>query len=149
LVFGTAYNTNITEIKNVVKSGPLFGIWGSYMGPYIKNTTILEWKEFIHKEDSILIVDANAVGTSDYLYQDVIISTPSTICTPTYSERILDYWSRFPEKYPDVILVSCWYGELKVPEDSWIMNWINTEFQPNTVTEGKYWRYYRKINDSM
>ena len=29
-------------------------------------------------------------------------------------------------------------------EDSWIMKWIEEEYQPAYYVDGKYWRYYFK-----
>ena len=68
----------------------------------------------------------------------------STICTPTYDEKLLKYWEQNPQKYPNVVVVSCWFGELKVAEDSWIMQWLETEFRADTVIDGQYYRYYLK-----
>lgn len=69
----------------------------------------------------------------------------STISTPTYDDKLLEYWEQNPEKQPNVVIVECWFGESKLKEDSWIMQWIDKEFQPDECVDGKYWRYYRKL----
>lgn len=140
------YHASILDIEGVVKSGPALGIVSNYMGPYIINSSMEEWEQYIEPGDKILLVGEEAVSTIGYLYGDTEICADSTICTPTYDEKLLRYWERNPEKYPNVVIVDCWYGELNVSEDSWIMQWIENEFQPDETVDGKYWRYYIKKN---
>lgn len=79
-----------------------------------------------------------------YLYEDITIRVDSTICTPTYNEKLLQYWEENPDKFPDVVVVVCWFGQLNVDKDSWIMQWIREEFGENSYIDGTYQRYYRK-----
>ncbi len=81
-----------------------------------------------------------------YLYADTNIGAPSLVPTPGYNENILKYWEMNPHKYPDVIVASCWYGtmDVELPEDSWIIKWINEEYKTDYCIDGKYWRYYIK-----
>ena len=73
-----------------------------------------------------------------------MMAAPSLVPTPGYNENLLNYWKMNPEKYPDVIVASCWYGKENplLTEDSWIMRWIEQEYMPQYVIDGKYWRYY-------
>ena len=136
--------TNLLSLGGIVKDGPAVGIISEYMGPYVFNETMQEWQEMVNDGDSVLIVGGRtAYDPLPYLFGNVEISVPSTICTPTYDEKLLDYWDTYPEKYPDVIMVDCWYGDLRVSEDSWIMQWIREEYPECNYVDGKYWRYYR------
>lgn len=135
---------NILEIRGVVKEGPALGIVSNYMGPYVINVSINEWEQYVNDGDRLLIVAENAVSTLGYLYKDTEVAIDSTICTPTYDEKLLEYWEQNPQKYPNVVVVDCWFGELKVNENSWIMQWINNEFQADEVIDGQYYRYYIK-----
>jgi hypothetical protein len=139
----------IWEVNNVVKSGALQGIFCSYMGGYIKNTSEQEWSQYVHEGESILLVEEPVLGTSDYLRGNTRVAVPSTICTPTYSENLLKYWEIYPDKYPDVIAVSCWYGDLQVAIETWIMNWIETKYQPSTYADGTFWRFYRRFDEPL
>lgn len=68
-----------------------------------------------------------------------------SIVDPTaYDERLLTYWELYPEKLPNVIVVDCWYGELKESAESWIMQYIEGEFGYSQINEGRYVRFYRK-----
>ena len=134
---------NLFDIGGIVKSGPELGIITEYFAAYNKNQSMVDWSNYINPGESLLLVGNETVNCINYLYQDVIISNPSVISTPTYNEEMLVYWEQYPDKYPDVIAVDCWFGELHVPEDSWIMQWINNNYTPYETTDGTYWRFYR------
>lgn len=121
------------------------GIISDYMGPYIMNSNLEEWPQHIRSGDRLLVVsESGVVSTLPYLYEDVEISAASTICTPTYDEKLLLYWEQNPDRRPNVVAVDCWFGHLNVDEDSWIMQWIYDEFGLNSYEDGTYLRYYRK-----
>ncbi len=134
---------DLFSLGGIVREGPAIGMVSEYMGPYILDSTMQEWKEQVKDGESVLIVSAEGYDPLLYLFKDVEISNPSTICTPTYDEKLLEYWEKYPEKYPDVIIVECWFGNLKVDEDSWIMQWLEEEYPECKYADGKYWRYYR------
>ena len=130
---------NITCVGNIISVGPGKGIVTEYMQGYMAECSREEFRTYIEPGESLLALDTNTIC---YMYQDVNIGSCTTICTPTYDETLLDYWERNPDKYPDVIAVMCWYGELQWDQDSWIMHWIEEEFGATQVIDGKYFRYY-------
>lgn len=68
----------------------------------------------------------------------------------TYSEKLLRYWEQNPDKFPDVVVVDCWFGHLNVDENAWIMRWIYEEFGEDSYEDGTYQRYYhRQKNDTQ
>ncbi len=135
--------STICDIAGIVKGGPAIGIVSEYMGPYMQNETIKEWEQYIKEGDSVYLI-GGSLDTLAYLYADTVIAAPSLVPTPGYNESILAYWEMNPEKYPDVIVASCWYGTMneELTQDSWIMKWIEEEYQPVYYVDGKYWRYY-------
>lgn len=135
--------TNIFDLRGIVRSGPAVGMVTRYMGAYEINCNMEDWKKYVRQGDRLLMV-ADNINTLGYMYEDVDISVHSTICTATYDEMLLKYWNQNPEKYPNVIAVSCWYGQLRISEESWIYQWIQEEFQPSTYVDGRYWRFYRR-----
>lgn len=135
--------SNIFDMQNIVRSGPAVGVITPYMGAYEINCNIEDWAQFVRPGDNLLMVKSDVVNTMAYMYEDVTISIHSTISTPTYDEMLLEYWEENPDKFPNVIAVSCWYGDLHVDENSWIYQWIQQEFQPSTYADGRYWRFYR------
>lgn len=134
--------TNILNIGSIVSDGPVKGIISEHMGPYVLNNTYKEWEKYIKPGDRVLIV-SDLYDPIYYMYEDVEISVASTICTPTYDEMLIQYWEDNPEKHPNVVIVDCWFGEERVEQDSWIMNWVSNDFHWTTKVDGNYWRYYR------
>lgn len=139
------YVSTIGDIGGIVKEGPAIGIISEYMGPYIQNESMKEWKQYIQDGDIIYLVGGE-LGTMGYMYADTIFGGPSLVPTPGYNESIAKYWEINPHKYPDVIIAVCWYGDLNrsYGEDSWIIKWIEEEYKPEHYVDGKYWRYYFK-----
>lgn len=135
--------TNVLKIAGTVKDGPAKGLVSEYMGPYMLNATLTEWKSYVKKGDRVLIV-SGLYDPLQYMFEEVEIANPSTICTSTYDALLLEYWERYPQKAPNVVVVDCWYGALRVQEDSWIMQWLKSEFKSVDYIDGSYWRYYRR-----
>lgn len=134
------FRVSIFEVNNVVKDGPLLGIFSDYMGPHIVNCNMEDWKDNVRSGDRILLVtNGSTVG---YLYEDTEICIDSTISTPTYNEKLLRYWALNPWKEPNVVIVDSWFVELEFSEDSWIMQWIDENF--DSYTEGRFVRFYRR-----
>jgi len=136
---------DISKGCKITNVGPDKWIMSGYMGPYIQNISYPEWQKYINEGQSVYIMGEflNSIG---YLYSNIEYAAPSTVPTPSYNEAILDYWALNPEKYPDVVVASCWYGELDkvLSENEWLMNWIENEFCPSQIIDGQYWRYYIK-----
>ena len=135
----------IFDIRGIVKTGPAIGIISEYMGPYMQNASVEEWEQYVPDGSNIWLI-GDPLDTLGYLYADTNIAAPSTVCTPGYNESVQEYWQMNPDKYPDVVIASCWYGTLnsQLVNNEWIMNWLEEEFQPSHYVDGKYWRYYYK-----
>lgn len=139
-------DNTIRCIGGIMKQGPAAGIFMDYMGAYIYNCNYEDYRDYVEEGDRLLIV-ANMVmapGTTSYLFDNSEISHFSIVDPTTYNERLLTYWEQYPEKQPNVIVVDCWYGELKENPESWIMEYIEGEFAYTSVVDGRYVRFYRK-----
>ncbi|MCR5720683.1 MAG: hypothetical protein K6F84_08955 [Lachnospiraceae bacterium] len=137
---------NITCVRNVTRTGPAKGIFTDYMGAFIMDADYAEWKDHVNEGDKVLIV-TNTLQSNvliSYMYENVTISHYSMLNPFAYNEMLLEYWKEYPERYPDVIVCDCWYGDLLLDKDSWIYNYIENEFAYTNVTDGKYLRYYRR-----
>ena len=135
---------NPLKIGGIVKSGPELGILADYMGANIRNTSLAEWESFVQEGENIMIVEKEGTSAIGYLYGNSGVGAPSTICTPTWDEQLLEYWELYPDKQPDVVAVQCWYGELSVDENSWVMQWLEAEYGAESVQDGTFWRFYRR-----
>lgn len=144
VVWGYANKGNIhmvQDVNTIVRSGPSLGVVCDYMTYYQITYDAEDHKQFVAPEDSLLLVGGWLIDSMEYLLTDAEISNYSTIDTPVYNERLLDYLELYPEKEPTVVAVSCFYGQMQVGGDTWIMQWVNENYE--TVGEGRYWRYYR------
>ncbi len=130
------------KVNTYVKAGPALGIVASYIRPYQDLCDATDFATYVTAEDTLFIVSGGNLNSLDYMIQPSSIGTYSTISIPTYNESLLDYWTAYPDKLPTVIAIDCWYGELNISEDTWIMQWIIENYHP--VGDGSYYRFYRK-----
>lgn len=131
---------NITCVRGMVSVGPAKGLITQYMSSYIQESTFEEMQRYLSPGESLLLLDTG--GTISYLFQDVKVASYTTISDPRYNEILLKYWELNPDKYPDVIMVQCWYGELRWDDESWIIHWIDENYGASQIIDGKYFRYY-------
>lgn len=121
--------------------GPLKGIKNGD-GAYVADVSYLEWQDMIREGDRVLILSYPTLPSTMYLYQNVDICAESVISTPTYSERLFDYWEQNPEKYPNVVLVRCYGNSPMVGEFNAVTKWMHEDFKSMQLVKGNYWRYY-------
>ncbi len=130
---------NITVVRGIISEGPAKGIFTEYMQSHMQESLYEEMQQKVDDGDAVFLLEMNTLG---YLYRDVNVASYTTICDPRYNEVLLDYFELHPEKYPDVVIVPCWFGELRWDEESWIMRWIEGDFPATRVEDGMYYRYY-------
>lgn len=138
--------SNILQSGGIMKNGPAAGTISNYIRAYIYNSDYEDWQTYIQDGDKVLVVVdlVQGLDTIQYLFKDVEISHYSVVNPTAYDERLLEYWTMYPEKTPNVIIVDCWYGDLKADPDSWIMRYIEEDFGYTQVEDGSYIRIYRK-----
>lgn len=141
-----AVNTsiNLADCRGMIKKGPAIGVVTNYMDSLKFNVSMEEWGDYVHPGESLVVVGGGGLNTIEYLYEDTAVGMHSVMCDPTYNEILLKYWQMHPERYPDVIAVESWYGDLRVDEDDWIMHWIEEKYQPAVYEDKEFWRFYRK-----
>lgn len=139
------YN-NILQSQGICKNGPAIGTITTYMGAYIYNNEYEFWQQNIEEGSKVMIVTANvqSVNTIQYTFKNAEVCHYSIVDPTAYDERLLTYWSYYPDKVPDVIVVDCWYGNLFFEEDSWIMQYIENDFNYTEVIDGDYVRVYKR-----
>lgn len=96
------YKADMFYVKQKALSGPAKNIYCRYLDGYEYNIVQELMDVYVEEDDDVLCVSGHTLW---YLLADVNISNFSTISTPTYDERLLEYYSEFPEKYPDVIIL--------------------------------------------
>ncbi len=142
---GIEYNS-VMDTRGIMKYGPAKYCVSSYMGAYIYNCDYEDWQEYLQDGDRVLIVvdQVMSPGTIQYLFRDVSISHFSIIDPTTYDAHLLEYWQRYPDKTPNVIIVDCWYGQLMTDPDGFVMQYVRENFDKNAAMDGRYIRIYRR-----
>lgn len=128
---------------SIVRTGPALGIISDEEGVCIQRDSYPEWQEHIRPGSKVWIV-GSVVDTLGYLYENVEVAGPSTMSTPSYNDAVLEYWRLNPDKYPDVIIVEGYLGEIsyELSSNQWLLSFLSEEFQPEHVVYGTYWNYY-------
>lgn len=82
------------------------------------------------------------VGVSNdlYLMQDIEICTPSTISSPTFDEKITEYFALNPEKKPEYLV--CDTG---LQENEWVASYLAAHFESLPIAENDYLLIYRLL----
>ena len=130
---------NITRVRGIISEGPAKGILAEYMQCAMHESLYAEMQEYVSPGDSVFLLESDATG---YLFRDANIASYTTISDPRYNDILLKYWELNPEKYPDVMIIPCWYGELHWDPESWIVTWTENEFDADEIIDGTYFRYY-------
>ncbi len=150
-VFGKGYtlragrNYNVViDTESIMKHGPAIGILSDYMNAYMYNCNYEDFGQYIKEDDTVLIVTnmVHTESTTPYMFGGNEVAHYSIVDPTAYDERLLAYWELYPEKEPDVIVVDCWYGELKENPENWIMQYIENDFGYSKVYDGRYVRFY-------
>lgn len=142
IIGGEQIHSNIFTVRGICHEGLRKGVFTSYMTAYEYNTNQEIWPEAVPDGSTVLYI-----GPSQFLYMlgDCRIASPDTISTFAYDESILDYWELNPERYPDVVVVESWFGENRcMAEDSFIMQWLERDYQAAEVVEYSYITVYKK-----
>ncbi|NTV79662.1 MAG: hypothetical protein HGA25_11155 [Clostridiales bacterium] len=143
---GSQHYNNVFQTRGILKHGPAIGTFSDYMGAYIYNSDYDMWKKWVGENKDVLVVTNSVMSasTTKYMFSQSNVCHFSIVDPTTYDEKLLKYWKLFPEKKPDIIVVDCWFGELKLDENSWIMNYINKDFGYTRSVDGEYIRIYMK-----
>lgn len=139
---GEESHSTLLDVGGIYKSDFRKGIFATYMSAYRYNVNKEQWADAVPEGSTVLYV-----GPSQFfcMLGECTIASPNTISTPTYDESLLAYWEMNPERYPDVIVVESWYGDIRIEEEcEFIMNWIENEFDAASVEDYSYVRVYRK-----
>lgn len=132
---------NITRVRGIISEGPAKGILAEYMQCAMQESFYAEMQEYVSPGDNVFLLENDATG---YLFQDVNIASYTTISDPRYNDILLKYWELNPEKYPDVMIIPCWYGDIHWNDAEWIIQWTENEYGATQIIDGTYFRYYIK-----
>ena len=96
------YKADALFVKQKALYGVAKNIYCGYLDGYGYNQLHDTIDGKVGSKDSVLIVGKHSLR---YLLTDAKISMYSTISTPTFDDRLLEYWEQYPDRYPTVIIV--------------------------------------------
>ncbi|MCR5716889.1 MAG: hypothetical protein K6G23_08595 [Lachnospiraceae bacterium] len=125
--------------------GPLQGVLVPDALARLYTTDYEELSPYLSKDTKLLYMGGESIV---YLWSDAQIASPSTQGTSAYNQMFVDYYTMYPEKLPDVIVVDREMGENPVyyaaASNEVMMTWIREVYQPSEVIEKTYLTIYRK-----
>lgn len=114
--------SDIFYVKQKALSGPARNIYCFYMDGYSYNSFAELTEDCCTPEDSLLYVGQHNLY---YMLTESKIAVYSTISTPSYDERLLEYWSCYPEHYPTLAVIDKRYNSME--EIDFIMNTLRLQ----------------------
>ena len=141
IIGGDEGYSTVLDIRGYNHDSVRKGILTNYMTSYRYNKNLEIWEEAVPAGSKLMYV-----GMSQFYYMlgDCVVACPSTISTPTYDESLLEYWEMNPERYPDVIALESWFGDVGEAADGFLMKWIEEEFQATEIIEYPYITVYKR-----
>ena len=91
----------VAMVRQKALYGPAKGIYCRYLEGFTLNTYAELLEQISIEEKRVLYVGLHSLI---YFYGGQVICNYSTISTPTYDERLWDYWERNPEKRPELVI---------------------------------------------
>lgn len=134
----------ITNVENVVRKGPTIGIMAPLNIVNEARESAEDWEENVCGDDSVLAVGDWIIDSIVYLYTNAEVANYSTIDTTTYSDKLAEYWKKYPEKYPSVIAIKAYEGEINQIGSEYISTLVKDEYELSA--EGKQWIFFRAKN---
>lgn len=139
---GEWIHSSILTIGGINREGFRKGILTSYMSAHLYNENEAVWEKAVPADSSCLYIGPDQYY---YMFGNCRIAAANTISTPVYDENLLAYWEMNPDRYPDVVVVASWFGDMRAArEGTFIRQWLENEFQASQVVDYSYITVYYK-----
>ncbi|MDE7251801.1 MAG: glycosyltransferase family 39 protein [Acetatifactor sp.] len=135
LMYYTYGKDTVFVTKQKAVSGPLAGIYCRWSEGVNYNLSSELIKQYIPEGSNVLFVGTDVVL---YLQGEQQVSNFSTICTPTFDERLYTYWEHYPKKYPEYVV---WDTGIYFRPSEEMTNRLLTDCM--LIAEEENWRIYR------
>lgn len=103
------WRSDIFYVKQKALSGPAKSIYCFYRIGYEYNSYAELLAGCCTAEDNLLYIGGHSLY---YLLTDSRIAVHSTISTPSFDDRLLEYWNCFPEHYPTLVVIESGYDDM-------------------------------------
>jgi len=143
LMFGKCYMIRTTgglhytcfDSLSLMRQGPAAGILAD-------TAAVCRYRDSLALVKEVLPPGARVfyAGTCNdlYLMQDLEFCTPSTISSPTFDDKITDYFTLNPDKQPEYLVC-----DIRALSDSWVVSYLQSWCEPEPMGENDYLQIYR------
>ena len=76
------------------------------------------------------------ISSDIYLMKNMEFCTPSTISSPTFDDKIADYFAMHPEKEPEYVI--CDRNLSSLDSGSWLADYLSSICNPIPIAENDY-----------
>ncbi len=101
VIENSGYKESVQYVKQKALSGPAESIYCVYNDGFGYNTAAELLSEYGEPGDVLLVAGSHSLW---YLLGDYKIGTYSTISTPTFDERLPEYYELYPDRMPDLVI---------------------------------------------
>lgn len=125
---------------SLMRQGPAIGIVADAYTVMRYNDGAALLAEYIPSGAKVFYAgSSNAI----YLQEDVEICTPSTISTPTYDDKVSQYFLLHPDKTPEYLI--CDKGLVDLSSDSWLTDYIRTACEEIPIADDEFFIIYNVL----
>ncbi len=108
------YKEDVFYVKQKALSGAAQNVYCRWLDGTKYNEAAKVFDEYVEEDTTVLCVSYNSLW---YLFKDCTISNFSTISTPTFDERLFEYWEIHPDKYPKIVIVDKEFFDINEMEE--------------------------------
>ena len=136
-------NSFVNEVESIVRTGPAMGIICDDNTSCVYRDNVADFDEFLRPDDTVFFMAHSGYDPLFYVQAGVDVAISSTISSPTYGEKQIDYWMRYEYKAPTVIAIRCYDGVFSLDWNTHLtmFEWVEEHYE--WVGDGTWWRFYR------
>lgn len=144
LLFGKCYmqrttggrHETILSDMSIIRQGPAMGLVAD-------TPAVIRYRDNLALIDDVLPEGAKVfymgAYTDIYLMNELVYCTPSTICSPTFDDKVLTWFEQHPDRQPDYVVcdTELFYGNL------WVKAYVEERCQDKPLGENRYLLVYQ------
>lgn len=138
-----SYNSYVNEVESIVRTGPALGIICDDNTSCVYRDNVSDFESFLRSDDIVFFMANWGYDPLFYVQAGIDVAISSTISSPTYGEKQIDYWGRYGYKAPTVIAIGCYNGVFSLERNTYLtmFEWVEDNYE--WVGDGTWWRFYR------
>lgn len=142
-IMGRAQIMSSFDGISLIRVGPAKGIITGDESCVKEREGYYDFTENVPEGSKVMIV-GSLVDSLAYMYGDYEVGAPSVMSDPKYSDGVLEYFRINPDKFPEVVAVPSYQGEIDydVRKDEWLYSWITESFPTRETKQGTFWTFY-------